>query len=63
MYKMKFRLFFAWYDLWVGMYWNKKKRTAYLCLIPMVCLKIAFGQNDSLWKCLLQAMQRPERNR
>ncbi|MDD5651478.1 MAG: hypothetical protein PHF86_13870 [Candidatus Nanoarchaeia archaeon] len=39
---MKISLFFAWYDFWVGFFWDRKSRTLYVCLIPCVVLKIAF---------------------
>ena len=38
----KIRLFFAWYDLWVGAYWDSCKRQLYICPIPMVCICIHF---------------------
>ncbi len=31
---MKIKLLFAWYDLWVGAYWDRKNRTLYLLPIP-----------------------------
>lgn len=41
---MKIRLFFAWYDLWVGAYWDSKKRVLYLCLVP--CVVIALSKTE-----------------
>jgi len=38
---MKARLFFAWYDLWVGFYWDRSKRTLYFCPLPCVVLSLA----------------------
>jgi len=35
---MKLRLFFAWYDLWVGAYWDRKARVLYVCPLPCVVL-------------------------
>ena len=37
---MKLSFFFAWYDLWVGIYFDRVRRTAYLCLLPCCVLKI-----------------------
>jgi len=37
---MKF--IFAWYDLWIGIYWDKKKRRLYILPIPMVGIYIQF---------------------
>lgn len=25
---------FAWYDLWVGAFWDRKERVLYVCLMP-----------------------------
>ncbi len=38
---MKIKLFFRWYDLWIGAYIDKKNRAIYICLIPMVGIKIS----------------------
>lgn len=38
---MKTRLFFAWFDLWVGAYWDRRARILYVCPLPMV--GVAFG--------------------
>jgi len=37
---MKIELSFAWYDFWVGLFWDKKKRILYICPLPMVVIKI-----------------------
>ena len=34
------RVFFAWYDLWVGAYWDRKARTLYVCPLPCVVVQI-----------------------
>ena len=39
---MSLRLFIAWYDLWVGAYWNRERRRLYICPLPCVCLMIQF---------------------
>jgi hypothetical protein len=41
---MKVRVFWAWYDFYVGWYWSTKKRTLYLVLIPTVVIALEFGQ-------------------
>jgi hypothetical protein len=33
-------LFFAWYDFWVGFYYDRKGRWLYVCPIPMICLAV-----------------------
>jgi len=39
-----FSLLFAYYDFWVGLFWDKKKRYLYLFLIPMFGFIIKFGE-------------------
>lgn len=34
------KLFFAWYDCWVGWYWDRSQRALYLCPLPMLCLMV-----------------------
>lgn len=29
---------FAWYDLWVGAYWDRKQRVLYVCPLPMLLI-------------------------
>lgn len=36
------RLFFAWYDFWVGIYYDTKKNIIYICPIPMFGVQIKF---------------------
>ncbi len=39
---MKVSVFFRWYDLWVGAYWDRATRTLYVCPLPTVGVKLAF---------------------
>jgi len=41
---MRIRVFFAWYDLWVGAYWSQQSRTLYLCPLPMLVVSVRFGE-------------------
>lgn len=27
---------FAWYDIWLGVYFDRGRRCAYVCLVPML---------------------------
>jgi len=38
----RIKLLFAWYDLWVGVYWQSKDRTLYILPLPMIGIKIHF---------------------
>ncbi len=37
---MKVSLFFAWYDFWVGLFYDQKKKILYICPLPCVVIKI-----------------------
>jgi hypothetical protein len=39
----KVNLFFAWYDFWIGWFYDKNKNVLYICPLPMVVLKLDFG--------------------
>lgn len=40
---MKISAFLAWYDLWIGAFYDQKKRILYVCPLPCCVLKIEFG--------------------
>ncbi len=33
---------FAWYDMWVGAYIDRRTLTVYVCLVPMVVVWVRF---------------------
>lgn len=37
---MKITPFFRWYDIWIGIFIDTKKRTVYVCPLPMVGVKV-----------------------
>ena len=39
---MKFRFVLAWYDLWVGFFWDRGKRRLYVLPLPCVGFYIEF---------------------
>lgn len=39
---MKIKLLFAWHDLWVGLFWDNKKKLLYIFPIPMFGLMLKF---------------------
>lgn len=40
---MKVQILVAWYDLWVGAYWDRKSRCLYLLPVPCIGLKVSFA--------------------
>lgn len=38
--KKRVKPFFRWYDLWIGAYIDVENRTAYVCPIPTIGLRI-----------------------
>ena len=41
------RIFFAWYDFWVGWYWDRSRRILYVCPLPMVVMQFGRGRTPS----------------
>lgn len=39
---MKVKFLFAWYDCWVGLFWDAKKRRLYIFPIPMCGVVLQF---------------------
>ena len=40
---MKVRVFWAWFDFWVGFYYDRKKRILYFCPLPTVVFAFERG--------------------
>lgn len=38
------KVMFAWYDIWIGAYWDRKARVLYICPIP--CVVFVFGSRS-----------------
>ncbi len=39
---MKVSFIFAWYDLWIGLFWDQRKRRLYILPIPCVGIVVEF---------------------
>jgi hypothetical protein len=40
---MRVRPIFAWYDLWIGVFWDSAKRKLYILPLPCIGIVIDFG--------------------
>jgi hypothetical protein len=37
---MKIRCGLYWYDFWVGVFYDRRKRIIYFCPLPMLCVEL-----------------------
>lgn len=43
---MKIRFIFAWYDFWIGFFWDSKKKRLYVFPVPMFGFYIQFNNAE-----------------
>ena len=41
---MKLSVHWLWYDLWVGLFYDRAKRVVYFCPLPTIVFKLELGQ-------------------
>ncbi len=43
---MKIKLMFAWFDIWIGVYIDRKKRTIYIAIVPMLIIVVIWRDKN-----------------
>ena len=46
------KIIFAWYDFWIGIYYDRKKRQIYIFPIPCIGVMLQIGASESMWKMM-----------
>lgn len=41
--RLTVRVRWAWYDLWVGAYWDRRSRVLYVCPLPTLVIEFRAG--------------------
>lgn len=49
------KFLFAWYDLWVGIFWDSKKKLLYILPIPMIGIIINCNNEKICKECGTEA--------
>lgn len=44
-------VFFAWFDFWIGLYFDRNKKILYLCPFPMLCISFRIEKVKVCPKC------------
>ena len=45
--RVRVRVFFAWYDLWIGAYVSRESKTLYVCPLPMLVFAFTLAEASS----------------
>lgn len=43
---MKITPMFAWYDFWIGLFWDQRKRKLYIFPVPMFGVCVSFREKE-----------------
>jgi hypothetical protein len=38
--KMTIKIFLAWYDCWIGAFYDRKNKILYICPLPMIVIQV-----------------------
>lgn len=44
--KMKVEFFYAWYDLWIGVYVDVEKKCVYICPLPCMVFRVSWSRKS-----------------
>lgn len=57
-FRINLSVFFAWYDAWVGFYYDREKEVLYFCPLPMVVFQLDRKYNASEFVDILLAIKK-----
>ncbi len=43
--RIRIKIFWTWYDSWIGAYWNKDKRVLYICPLMWIVIAISIPKS------------------
>lgn len=49
------RVYFAWFDFWLGLFWDRKKKILYACPVPCLVIE-ARSRASQFWVLSLAAI-------
>jgi hypothetical protein len=47
--RLSIKLYIKWYDFWVGFYYDQRMRALYVCLLPMLVVRLAFETEETCY--------------